>query len=44
MRSGRSRSLYLFIRRVIKEIVVIIEAYHFCELRTKFHPTSCNQG
>jgi hypothetical protein len=28
--SGRSRSLYLFIRRVIKQIAVIIEAYHFC--------------
>jgi hypothetical protein len=27
--SGRSQSLYLFIRRVIKQIAVIIEAYHF---------------
>jgi hypothetical protein len=27
--SGKSQSLYLFIRRVIKEIAVIIEAYHF---------------
>ena len=43
-RSGRSRSLYLFIREVIKETVVIIEAYHFCQLRTKFYPTSCCQG
>jgi hypothetical protein len=29
-RSGRSRLLYLFIRRVKKQILVIIEAYHFC--------------
>ena len=33
-RSGRSRSLYLFIRRAIKQTVVIIEAYHFCQPRT----------
>ena len=25
---------YLFIWRVIKQTVVIIEAYHFCQLRT----------
>ena len=30
-----SRSLYLSIRRAIKEIV-IIGAYHFCQLRTNF--------
>ena len=36
LRSGRSRSLFLSIRRGIKQIVVIIEAYHFCQLRTKF--------
>ena len=41
---GRSRSLYLFIRRTIKQIVVITEAYHFCQLRTIFYPTSCCQG
>jgi len=28
-RSGISRSLYLFIRKVIKQIVIIITAYHF---------------
>ena len=28
----------------IKETVVITEAYHFCQLRTKFYPTSCCQG
>jgi len=36
--SERSKSLYLFIRRVI------IQAYHFCQLSTKFYPTSCSQG
>jgi len=30
LRSGRSRSLYLSIRRMIKQYVVIIEVYHFC--------------
>ena len=39
--SRRSRSLYLFIRRVLKQFVVIIEEYHFCQLYTKFYPTSC---
>jgi hypothetical protein len=32
--SGRSHSLFLFIRR----------AYHFCQPHTKFYPTSCCQG
>ena len=44
LRSGRSRSFYLSVRRVVKEIVVIIEAYHICQLRTKFYPTACCQG
>jgi hypothetical protein len=43
-RSGRSRSLYLSIRKVKKQFAVIIEAYHFRHLRTKFYPTSCSQG
>jgi len=30
--------------RVIKQIVVIIDAYHFCQLRTKLYPASCCQG
>ena len=30
LRSVRIWSLYLFIRRAINQIVVIIEAYHFC--------------
>jgi len=29
---------------VIQQIVVIIEAYHFCQLLTKFYPASCCQG
>jgi hypothetical protein len=29
LRSGMSRSFYLFIRRMIKEMVVILEAYNF---------------
>jgi len=41
LRSGRSRLLYPSIRRVI---VVIIGAYHFCLLNTKFYPTSYCQG
>jgi len=44
LRWGRSRSWYLCIRRAIKQIVVIIEAYRFCELRSKFYPASCCQG
>ena len=34
---GRYRSLYLFIMRVIKQILVIREANHFCELHTAVH-------
>ena len=44
LRSGRSRSLYLYIRRAIKQNVVIIEAYRSCQLRTKFYATSCCQS
>ena len=44
MRSGRSRSMYVFIRRAIQLFVVIIEAYHFCQSRTELYPTSCCQG
>jgi hypothetical protein len=42
--SERSRPMYLFIERVIQQTVVIIEAYHFYQLHTKFYPTSCCQG
>ena len=30
LRSGRSRSLYLSIRRVIKQILLVIGAYQLC--------------
>jgi hypothetical protein len=43
LRSRRSRSLCLYVRRVIKDIVVIIGAYKFCQLHTKFYSTSCCQ-
>jgi len=36
--------LYLSISKAIKQIVVIIEAYNFCQIRTKFYPTSSCQG
>jgi hypothetical protein len=32
------------IYKVIRQIVVIIEAYLFCQLLTKFYPTPCCQG
>jgi len=44
LRSGRSRSLYLTIRKVIKQTVIIIEVYHFCQIRKKFYPTPSCQG
>ena len=44
LRSGRSRSLYLSIRRGIKQIVITVGAYHFCQLLIKFCPTSFSQG
>jgi hypothetical protein len=37
---GSSRSLYLSVRRV----VVIIVAYHVCQLLTKLYPAQCSQG
>jgi hypothetical protein len=42
--SGRSQSLYLFIRRVIKQTVVSILEYHSYQLHTKFYQTSFCQG
>ena len=44
LRSGRSRSFYLSIRRAIKQTVGLIEVYHFCQLRTKFYPRTSWQG
>jgi len=43
-RKGRSQSFCLFIRRLIKQTVETIEAYHFCQLLTKFYPTPFYQG
>ena len=40
----KESSLYLSIRRGIKQIVITIGAYHFCQLHTKFCPTSFSQG
>jgi len=34
--SGRSQSLYLFIRTVLKQSIVIIEAYPLYQLHTNF--------
>jgi tRNA A58 N-methylase Trm61 len=42
--SGSSQSFYLFTRRAIKQTVVIIEAYQFCQLPTEFYPNSFSQG
>ena len=40
----RSTSLYLSVKRTINQIVVIIGAYHICQLYTKFYPASCSQS
>jgi hypothetical protein len=37
--SGKSQLLYLFTNTVIKLTAVIIEAYHCCQLHTKFYLT-----
>ena len=31
-------------KKGIKQTVITIGAYHFCQLHTKFCPTSCSQG
>jgi hypothetical protein len=36
--------LYLFIKRVIKLITIIIEEYHSYQLHTKFYPLVLSQG
>ena len=36
--------MYLFIRRVIRQTIIIIEAFRFCELSTVFYLTFCGQG
>jgi hypothetical protein len=42
--SGRNLLFYLFIKRVIKVTVVIIEGYHCYQLHTKFYPVFLSQG
>jgi hypothetical protein len=44
LRRGRSRSSYLPVRGVIKQVVVIKEAFYFCQLLTIFYPKSCCKG
>jgi len=44
LRSGNSGSLYLYIRRVTKETVAMIQAYQFGHLYAKFYSASCCQG
>jgi hypothetical protein len=40
LRNGMSQSLCLFISQVVKQILVIIVAYHFCQLHTNIqHPS-----
>jgi len=40
LRNEMSRSMHVSIRRAIKQIIIIMGAYHFYQLRTKFYPTS----
>ena len=35
---GRSQSLYVFVRRVLKHMLVIVKAYQCWHLHTKFYP------
>jgi hypothetical protein len=42
--SGKNQLSYLFTKRVIKLSVVIIGAYHCCQLHTKFYPTFFSLG
>jgi hypothetical protein len=44
LRSGRSPSSYLSIRQAKQQIEVTVDAYHFCQLHTKFYPLFCSQG
>jgi hypothetical protein len=41
---GKSQSLYLFIRRVIKQTVVTIASYESCQPHTKVHQISFRQS
>jgi hypothetical protein len=37
-KSGMSQSFYVFVRRVLKHMLVMIKAYHCWQLHTKFYP------
>jgi hypothetical protein len=39
-----SQLSYLFTKRMIKQTVIIIEAYHCCQVNTKFYPTFFSLG
>jgi len=36
LKNGKSPSLYPTVKKVIKQTVTVIEAYHICQLRLKF--------
>jgi hypothetical protein len=40
----KSRSLYLSIGRAMKQILVIIGAYQFCQICTKYYSKFCSRG
>jgi hypothetical protein len=44
LRIGRVRSLYLSIKRVKKQNLVILEIYQILQLCAKFYPATCSQG
>jgi hypothetical protein len=44
LKKGKSLLFYLCIGTVIIKIVIIIKAYHFYQLHTKFYPTSYCHG
>ena len=44
LRRRRSQRFSLSIRRAIKQVVTVMEAYHFCQLRKKLYPPTCCQG
>jgi len=44
LRSRRSQSSYLSIKRAIQQTVITIDAYQFCQRHTKFYLTFSCQG
>jgi hypothetical protein len=41
--SGRNLLLYVFVKRVVKLTIVILEGYHYYQLNTKFYPSFFSQ-